>query len=283
MAFGTSDPTITSVNGHDLAGTTTNRPTNMKVGETYFNTTTGRLEVANGTKMQNVTDVPDATTGAGVASGSVGAAGAPGTGTTAGGAGGALNDVGGAGGSKATTGAAAGGAGGAASQVGGAGGNTASSGTDAGGAGGNSGLTGGAGGNATAGTGNGGAGGNVILTPGAGGTSAGGSAGAIGTISFAGPVSTPITAAQTLANAGTVVLPTTGRAKLLTNAGAITGVIMPVGRTDGDEVILVNTAANSITMAAAGTSRVADGVSCVIPALGKISFIWSTTQTLWYH
>lgn len=283
--FGTSDATITSANGHDLAYTTTNRPANMKVGEIGFNTTTGKLEVATGTKMINVGDVLDTATagGAGLVNAATGGAGGAGSGTTAGGAGGAITDTGGAGGSKTGTGAAAGGAGGAANQIGGAGGNTASSGTDAGGAGGAAALTGGTGGNATAGTGNGGAGGNIVLTPGAGGTSAGGTSGAQGTISLAGPVSSPVTAAQTLASTNTVTLPTTGIVKLVTNAGAVTGIILPVGRVDGDEIVLMNISANSITMAAAGTSRVADGVSCVIAALTKMSFRWSATQSLWYH
>jgi hypothetical protein len=283
--FGTSDPTVTSINGHDRAYTTANRPTNMTVGEVGFNTTTGQLEVANGVTMNVVGNPPDNVVagGAGLAGGMTGSAGGVGVLTTAGGAGGAIVDTAGAGGAKTGTGAASGGAGGSNTQVGGAGGNTASSGTDAGGAGGISGLTGGVGGNASAGTGNGGAGGSIPLNPGAGGTSAGGTAGVQGSIQLNGPISSPVTAAQTLASAGTVVLPTTGRNKLLTNAGAITGVILPIGRFDGDDVVLINTAAGSITMAAAGTSRVADGVSCVIPALGKMSFVWSATQSLWYH
>ena len=180
--FGTSDSTITSVDGHDRAGTTTNRPANLSVGMIYFNTTTGRVEVANGSTMNNVADVPDSTgTGtAGLANGMTAGAGSAGATTTAGGAGGALTLVSGAGGAKSGTGAAAGGAGGAAALTAGAGGATASSGSNAGGAGGSITITSGAGGNATAGTGNGGAGGSVNIALGTGGTSAGGTAGAAG-------------------------------------------------------------------------------------------------------
>ena len=104
--FGTSDSIITSLDGHDRAGTTTNRPTKMSVGMTYFNTTTGRLEIANGTTLNNVVDVPDTTStgGAGLANGIVAGAGGTGTTTTAGGAGGALSLTGGAGGAKTGTG-----------------------------------------------------------------------------------------------------------------------------------------------------------------------------------
>jgi len=184
--FGTSDSTITSLDGHDRAGTTTNRPANMSVGMLYFNTTTGRLEVANGATMNNVTDVPDATTtgGAGVANGIVAGAGATGTTTTAGGAGGALTVSGGAGGAKTGTGAAAGGAGGAAAFNSGTGGATANSSTSAGGAGGANSRTAGNGGAATAGTGNGGAGGALTSTSGTGGASTGGTGGAAGAMGF---------------------------------------------------------------------------------------------------
>lgn len=67
------------------------------------------------------------------------------------------------------------------------------------------------------------------------------------------------------------------------DAGDVTGVILTPGRFDGDEVRLINTAAGTITMAASGTSNVADGTSCVIPATGKLTFIRSATQSLWYH
>lgn len=52
--FGTSDATITSVEGHDRAWTSANRPTNLSVGMMGFNTTTGQLEVANGSTMSLV-------------------------------------------------------------------------------------------------------------------------------------------------------------------------------------------------------------------------------------
>ncbi len=184
MSFGTSDPTITSMDNHDIAGTTANRPANMSVGMTYFNTTTGRMEVANGSTMNNITDVAANTTpgGAGGDNALIAGDGAAATGATAGGAGGAATLKGGAGGAKTTTGHAAGGAAGALAITGQNGGATASNGTEAGGAGATVTVTTGNGGSASAGTGNGGDAGNYAIVLGTGGTSAGGAAGANGQI-----------------------------------------------------------------------------------------------------
>jgi parallel beta-helix repeat protein len=71
----------------------------------------------------------------------------------------------------------------------------------------------------------------------------------------------------------------------LTAAAAATGVILPVGTYAGQEVVLINesAAANTITMAASGTSNVADGTSCVIAGLTQKTFRWNTGTSLWYH
>ena len=258
----------TVLHGHDQSGTTAQRPTNADIGFTYYDTDLGALLTFDGTNWVGK---------------SASQAGAVGTGTTAGTAGTAASLTAGAGGAKTGTGAAAGGAGGAASLVSGAGGATASSGTDAGGAGGAVSVTGGVGGAASAGTGNGGAGGSITLTPGAGGASAGGTAGVLGAVVLAGPVRSVVTAAQTIATGNTITLPTTGKTKLLTNAGAATGVILAAGRHDGEEITLINNAAASITFAASGTSRVADGTSAVIAALTRMDLVWDATSALWYH
>lgn len=171
--------TTVSRDGHDISGTTANRPTNAEPGMTYFDTTLQQLLVLNSAgTWQDVADASNPTIN--------GAAGTTGTGTTAGTAGGAVTLTAGAGGAKTGTGAAAGGAGGAIAETAGNGGNTASSGSNAAGAGGGVTLTAGTGGNATAGTGNGGAGGSVDLVPGPGGTSAGGTAGARGKVKVNG-------------------------------------------------------------------------------------------------
>jgi hypothetical protein len=71
----------------------------------------------------------------------------------------------------------------------------------------------------------------------------------------------------------------------VTAAGAVTGVILQSGTVDGQKVSIVHesVAANTITMAAAGTSHVADGVGTVIAGLTAQSFIWNANTSLWYH
>lgn len=245
--------------------------------------------------------------------------GSTGTTTVAGGVGGAWTTAAGAGGPKTGVGNANGGAGGAYAALGGAGGATASNGANAGGAGGSISNTGGAGGAATAGTSTGGAGGAANLVGGVGGASTGGVGGAGGGVNLTGgaagssfsgganggpiiltggagsgtgvkgavviasPFKSPVTTAQTVTNGYTITLPTSGYKQLLTTGGAVTGVILTAGVTDGQQVILFNTSANSVTFAAAGTSNVADGVSAVIPALRAMQFDWDATSARWYR
>ena len=44
--------TTTSIDGHDRSGTTANRPTNMEVGMTFYDETTGELLVHDGTSLK---------------------------------------------------------------------------------------------------------------------------------------------------------------------------------------------------------------------------------------
>ncbi len=89
------------------------------------------------------------------------------------------------------------------------------------------------------------------------------------------------TAAVTVAGAGTIAL---GAPVLrLTTGGAVTGVILTAGSISGQQVVLINTSANSITFAAAGTSNVADGTSAVIAANTRMTLVWDATAARWYH
>lgn len=92
-----------------------------------------------------------------------------------------------------------------------------------------------------------------------------------------------MTAAQSLANGNTITLPTSGRNKLVTNSGAVTGILMTAGRFDGEEVVLLNNTANSITFAAVGTSLVADGVSAIIAANTAMMLVYDSTSAKWYR
>ena len=66
-------------------------------------------------------------------------------------------------------------------------------------------------------------------------------------------------------------------------AANVTGVILPAGVTGGQVVVVLNESAFTITMAASGTSHVADGASDVIPAQTARMFVWDSSTSLWYR
>jgi hypothetical protein len=88
---------------------------------------------------------------------------------------------------------------------------------------------------------------------------------------------------QTIATSGTV---NTNYGSVRVTAGAaITGVIMAPGVKPGQVccIITEQAALNTFTMAAAGTSNVAAGVTCVLSGLNAHLFIWDATTALWYQ
>ena len=87
--------------------------------------------------------------------------------------------------------------------------------------------------------------------------------------------------AATIASAGTITTSGIGLARV-TTAGNVTGVILQAGVAPGQELTVVNESANTLTMAASGTSNVADGVSDVISAISARSYIWDGGTSLWY-
>lgn len=89
------------------------------------------------------------------------------------------------------------------------------------------------------------------------------------------------TAATGILSAGTIAV--SAGVIRLTTAGAVTGVIVAAGTVSGQKLVLINTSANSITMAAAGTSNVADGTSAVIAALTRMTLYWDVLSARWYH
>lgn len=88
--------------------------------------------------------------------------------------------------------------------------------------------------------------------------------------------------AATIANGGAIDPTGLGLARV-TTTGAVTGVILVAGLYSGQLVTVVNESTNSITFAAAATSHVADGVSCVIAPLTQKVFVWDSGTSLWYH
>lgn len=97
------------------------------------------------------------------------------------------------------------------------------------------------------------------------------------------PISNPAqgTAATTVASSGTI--DTTQTWQRITNAGAITGVILEAGTVHG-QICIVSVdkdASGSVTMAAAGTSHVSTGTGCVIAIGAGRIFIWDATDAIW--
>jgi hypothetical protein len=107
-----------------------------------------------------------------------------------------------------------------------------------------------------------------------------------GTITMTGGVlaMTQSATAPAIASSGTITTAATGVSRLAP-AAAVTGVIMQAGTIAGQICIVVNesAAASTITMAAAGTSNVADGTSCVIAGLTQKTFVWDSSTSRWYH
>ena len=92
-------------------------------------------------------------------------------------------------------------------------------------------------------------------------------------------------AVQPLANNGAIAIagPSVTSVRLST-AGAVTGITMPAGQVDQQEVTLFNESANTITFAAVGTSRVADGTTAVIAANQGMRLVWNAQAATpsWY-
>jgi hypothetical protein len=86
----------------------------------------------------------------------------------------------------------------------------------------------------------------------------------------------------TIANSGTVTHNGHGAA-VVTTGGAVTGAIVQAGTIAGQKLTIINNSANTITMAAVGTSNVANGVGAVISALAAIDLVWNALDSKWYQ
>lgn len=89
---------------------------------------------------------------------------------------------------------------------------------------------------------------------------------------------------QSIATGNTIAITGNVDTVNVTAGAAATGVIMTQGVRDGQEITVVHqgAAANTITMAAAGTSFVADGVSNVITGPSCRKYKWVAATALWY-
>lgn len=96
-------------------------------------------------------------------------------------------------------------------------------------------------------------------------------------------ISNPLagTAASTIAGSGTI--DTTLFWQRVTNAGAVTGIILEAGVNHG-QLVLVSVdkdAVGSLTMAAEATSNVCSGTAGVLAIGGGAVFVWDATDTCW--
>lgn len=85
----------------------------------------------------------------------------------------------------------------------------------------------------------------------------------------------------TIANGGTIT-PNDYGISVVTTGGAVTGAIVAVGTYPGQMLVIVNNSANTITMAAVGTSNVAAGVAAIVPATGALLLVWNPLDSKWY-
>lgn len=90
---------------------------------------------------------------------------------------------------------------------------------------------------------------------------------------------------QTLATGNTITVAANQSSVRVTAAGAVTGIILGAGTLAGQmlSVIHEGAAANTLTMAASGTSNVAAGATCVLSGLAAHIFIWDAVTALWYQ
>jgi hypothetical protein len=88
--------------------------------------------------------------------------------------------------------------------------------------------------------------------------------------------------APAIANSGTITTAGTGEARVAPT-GNVTGIILQAGSVAGQQVIVVNESAFSVTFAAVGTSNVADGTSAAIAANRCMVFVWDSSTSKWYH
>jgi hypothetical protein len=85
----------------------------------------------------------------------------------------------------------------------------------------------------------------------------------------------------TLASSGTVTHNGFGMC-VVTTGGAVTGAIVQPGTLPGQHLVICNNSANTITMAAVGTSNVAGGTAAIVPANAALHLVWNPLDSRWY-
>lgn len=90
---------------------------------------------------------------------------------------------------------------------------------------------------------------------------------------------------QTLASTNTITVGQNQSVVRVTAAGAVTGIIIAAGTQPGQLLTVIHegAAANTLTMAAAGTSNVAGGVTAIWAGLNAHMVVWDSVTALWYQ
>jgi hypothetical protein len=88
--------------------------------------------------------------------------------------------------------------------------------------------------------------------------------------------------AVVITSSSTITTASTGVSRV-NPSGAVSSIVLQAGSVAGQQVIVVNESANTVTFAASGTSHVADGASDVIAGTSARQYVYDTGTSLWYH
>jgi hypothetical protein len=99
-------------------------------------------------------------------------------------------------------------------------------------------------------------------------------------LTIGGNVSTGQSSVATPGNNATITTSGVGVARV-NPSGAVTGIILQSGTRGGQRVTVVNESGHTLTMAASGTSNVADGTSDIIQSNAAREYVWDSGTSLW--
>ncbi len=110
-----------------------------------------------------------------------------------------------------------------------------------------------------------------------------GPAGATGAPGATGASWQPVQSATAPATTNSGTITTAGlTVSRVAPTAAITGVILATGSIAGQQVVVLNESAFSITFGALGASNVSIGTNCLIPAGTHLQFVWDSVTARWY-
>ncbi len=117
-------------------------------------------------------------------------------------------------------------------------------------------------------------------------------AGVVGITGPVGPPGAPGAAGASWTPVQSVTAPATANNGTIATVGitvsrvaptaAVTGVVLAAGTIAGQQVVVLNESAFSITFGTLGSSNVSIGVNCMIPAGTHLQFVWNSATGRWY-